>query len=40
MLLNDLQTDEGYHARAASDGLEARQHCEQQLPQLITDLHT
>lgn len=40
MLLNDLLTDEGFQTRTASDGVEALEQCERQLPQLlITDLH-
>lgn len=38
-LLVDLLTDEGFRTRTARDGIEALEHCERQLPQLlITDL--
>lgn len=39
-LLADVLSDEGFHTRTACDGIEALEHCERQLPQLlITDLH-
>lgn len=38
-LLADVLTDEGFEIRTACDGIEALEHCERQLPQLlITDL--
>lgn len=38
-LLAEVLADEGFHTRTACDGVEALEHCERQLPQLlITDL--